>query len=122
MKNDIRERVHLVSIVPMLLITLILGLFFTYNQIKIAKQSMVEKGQEFSKLLSAASEFGILSNNPAELSPLSQQLMDNPLVIDVIFMDQDFVIIHREDDFDITLSIPPASITQTHDAWCLLNR
>lgn len=117
MKNDIRERVHLVSIVPMLLITLILGLFFTYNQIKIAKQSMVEKGQEFSKLLSAASEFGILSNNPAELSPLSQQLMDNPLVIDVIFMDQDFVIIHREDDFDVTLSIPPASITQTHDAW-----
>ena len=117
LKNDIRERVLFLSIIPMLLITIFLGAFFTYTQIKTAHQGMIEKGEEFSKLLAAAAEFGVLSNNAAELAPLSQQLLENPLVIDVIFTDQDFSIIHREDTFDISLNIPPEHVLRSSQKW-----
>ncbi|WP_151671578.1 ATP-binding protein [Nitrincola schmidtii] len=116
-KNDIRERVLFLSIFPMLAITLFLGSFFIYTQVENAEQGMIEKGQEFSQLLAAAAEFGILSNNPAELAPLSQQLIKNPLVIDVIFTDQDLLVIHREDVFDVSLSIPPDPTSRTAQEW-----
>ena len=117
LKNDIRERVLFLSIIPMLVITLFLGGFFTYTQIQHAKQGMMEKGEEFSKLLAAAAEFGVLSNNPAELAPLSQQLLENPLVIDVIFTDQNMLVIHRENSFDVALSSPPDQTSRTEQEW-----
>lgn len=116
-QNDIRERVLFLSIIPMLLITLFLGGFFTYTQVQHAKQGMIEKGEEFSKLLAAAAEFGILSNNPAELQPLSNQLLENPLVTDVIFTDQDLIVIYREGSFDFALSIPPDPVLRTSQEW-----
>ena len=116
-KNDIRERVNILSIIPMLVITIILGTFFIYSQIQNTKMGMIEKGTEFSKLLSIAAEFGVLSNNPAELNHLSQQLTQNPLIKDVIFTDDSLSIIHRKKDFDITISIPPDPILYDHEIW-----
>lgn len=116
-KNDIRERVLFLSIIPMLLITCILGFFFTYTQIKNTHTSMVEKGEDFSRLLAAASEFGILSSNPAELDRLSRQLIENPLVLDVIYMDQDMYVIHRHNDFDVSINFPPDSAAKSGQHW-----
>ncbi|MFN3882778.1 MAG: ATP-binding protein [Nitrincola lacisaponensis] len=117
LKSDIRQRVLFLSLIPMLAITCILGFFFTYTQLQNARSGMIEKGQELSELLAAAAEFGILSNNPAELQPLSQQLMQNPLVVDVLFMDQEMHIIHREDQFELALSFPPDAVALAEKHW-----
>lgn len=117
LKNDIRERVYLLSIIPMLMITLLLGVYFTYNQINTAKQSMFEKGHEFTKLLAAAAEFGVLSNNAVELEPLSNQLIENPFVKDVIFMDQEMQVIHRKDSFALPQEATKVNLSKTKDAW-----
>ena len=116
-KNDIRERVNFLSIIPMLVITMILGTFFIYSQIQNTKIGMIEKGKELTKLLSVAAEFGVLSNNPVELSHLSKQLTESPLIKDVIFTDDNLSIIHRKEDFDITMSIPPDSIYYANKLW-----
>lgn len=118
---DIRQRVLFLSLIPMLVITGILGFFFTYTQLDHAKTGLLEKGHELSELLSAAAEFGILSNNPAELEPLSNQLLKNPLVIDVIFMDQNMSIIYRENTFDLTIKSPPEPFALVNQHWYFSN-
>lgn len=115
--SDIRQRVLFLSLIPMLVITCILGFFFTYTQLNHARTGLLEKGQELSELLSTAAEFGILSNNPAELRPLSNQLLQNPLVIDVLFMDQNMNIIYREDTFELTISSPPEPSALVNQHW-----
>ncbi|KGK40853.1 hypothetical protein LH51_19005 [Nitrincola sp. A-D6] len=115
--SDIRQRVLFLSLIPMLIITCILGFFFTYTQLNHARSGLLEKGQELSELLSAAAEFGILSNNAAELRPLSHHLMQNPLVIDVVFMDQDFNIIYRENTFELAVSSPPEPSSLIDKHW-----
>ncbi|WP_417583527.1 ATP-binding protein [Nitrincola sp.] len=115
--SDIRQRVLFLSLIPMLVITCILGFFFTYTQLNYARTGLLEKGQELSELLSAAAEFGILSNNAAELRPLSHQLMQNPLVIDVLFMDRDMNIIYREDTFELTIGFPPEPSALVNQHW-----
>lgn len=100
---SIQNRVLALSLVPMILITVLLGSYFTYIQISDAKSTLLTKGHELSRLLATSAEFGILSGNIDLLSPLSQRLLQDPHISDVIFLDADSQLLHREADFPLEL-------------------
>lgn len=100
---SIQSRVLALSLVPMILITVLLGSYFTYIQISDAKSTLLSKGHELSRLLATSAEFGILSGNLDLLTPLSLRLLQDPLISDVIFLDADSQLLHREADFSLAL-------------------
>ncbi|WP_409523580.1 ATP-binding protein [Nitrincola sp. MINF-07-Sa-05] len=101
----------------MILITLILGGYFTYIQISDAKSTLLTKGHELSRLLATSAEFGILSGNTDLLSPLSQRLLQDPHISDVIFMDTDRRLLHREANFPLELNQALGGTKLINDIW-----
>ncbi|KAA0874600.1 hybrid sensor histidine kinase/response regulator [Nitrincola tapanii] len=100
--TSIRQRVLFLSLVPMLIITTILGGYFTVTKLADSKEALLDKGAQLTRLLAAAAEFGILSSNPSELAPLSQRLIREALISDVIFYNDKKEMIYREASFSIS--------------------
>ena len=72
----IRKKVLVVTLVPTLLTTLLLGLFFTYSWVKNIENLLNDRGESLSRQLSAGAEYGLFTANRSLLSSLSTALLE----------------------------------------------
>src|SRR5690554_7856887 len=84
----IRKKVLVVTLVPTLLTTLLLGLFFTYSWVKNIENLLNDRGESLSRQLSAGAEYGLFTANRSFLSSLSTALLEEQEVRPITFSDR----------------------------------
>lgn len=88
---SIRQRVLIITLLPLLMITLILGGYFIKTRLDDAQEALLEKGQTMGRMLSSSSEFGLLTQNTDILSNLIRSSINSDEdVVDVVFLDPAF--------------------------------
>ena len=85
----IRKKVLVVTLVPTLLTTLMLGLFFTYSWVNNIDNLLKDRGESLSRQLSAGSEYGLFTANRSLLSSLSNALLEEQDVRSITFFDSE---------------------------------
>lgn len=85
----IRKKVLVVTLVPTLLTTLMLGLFFTYSWVNNIESLLQDRGESLSRQLSAGSEYGLFTANRSLLSSLSNALLEEQDVRSITFFDSE---------------------------------
>jgi len=115
---SIRSRVLLLALIPMLTLAGILGTYFTYSRLADNTDKLLERGHLITDLLASAAEFGVISGNRYQLRILSQKtLQTHPEVRDILFYDASFNLLHRTQDFPVTLSPFSPAHQATDDGW-----
>ena len=85
----IRKKVLVVTLVPTLLTTLMLGLFFTYSWVNNIESLLRDRGESLSRQLAAGSEYGLFTANRSLLSSLSNALLEEQDVRSITFFGSD---------------------------------
>ncbi|MBU2954141.1 ATP-binding protein [Marinobacter sp. F3R08] len=85
----IRKKVLVVTLVPTLLTTLMLGLFFTYSWVENIESLLKDRGESLSRQLAAGSEYGLFTANRSLLSSLSNALLEEQDVRSITFFGSD---------------------------------
>lgn len=83
----IRKKVLVVTLIPTLLTTLMLGLFFTYSWVTNIESLLKDRGESLSRQLAAGSEYGLFTANRSLLSSLSNALLEEQDVRSITFFD-----------------------------------
>ncbi|MDC0662635.1 response regulator [Marinobacter sp. SS21] len=83
----IRKKVLVVTLVPTLLTTLMLGLFFSLSWVKNIEQLLQDRGDSLSRQLAAGAEYGMFTANRSLLSSLSNALLEEQDVRSITFYD-----------------------------------
>ena len=81
----IRKKVLVVTLVPTLLTTLMLGLFFTYSWVGNIEHLLRDRGESLSRQLAAAAEYGMFTANRSLLNSLSNSLLEEKDVRSLTF-------------------------------------
>ncbi|WP_339806249.1 ATP-binding protein [uncultured Marinobacter sp.] len=81
----IRKKVLVVTLVPTLLTTLLLGLFFTWSWVQNINQLLDDRGDSLSRQLAAAAEYGMFTANRSLLGTLSNALLEEQDVRSITF-------------------------------------
>ncbi|MCK7544442.1 ATP-binding protein [Marinobacter bryozoorum] len=81
----IRKKVLLVTLVPTLITTVLLGLFFTWSWVQNINQLLDDRGDSLSRQLAAAAEYGMFTANRSLLSSLSNALLEEQDVRSITF-------------------------------------
>ena len=85
----IRKKVLVVTLVPTLLTTLMLGLFFTYSWVNNIESLLKDRGESLSRQLAAGSEYGLFTANRSLLSSLSNAFLEEQDVRSITFFGND---------------------------------
>ena len=85
----IRKKVLVVTLVPTLLTTLMLGLFFTYSWVNNIESLLKDRGESLSRQLAAGAEYGLFTANRSLLSSLSNALLEEKDVRSITFFGSD---------------------------------
>lgn len=85
----IRKKVLVVTLVPTLLTTLVLGIFFTYSWVHNIESLLEDRGESLSRQLAAGSEYGLFTTNRSLLSSLSNALLEERDVRSITFYGSD---------------------------------
>jgi two-component system sensor histidine kinase BarA len=85
----IRKKVLVVTLVPTLLTTLVLGIFFTYSWVNNIESLLEDRGESLSRQLAAGSEYGLFTTNRSLLSSLSNALLEERDVRSITFYGSD---------------------------------
>ena len=85
----IRKKVLVVTLVPTLLTTLMLGLFFTYSWVNNIERLLQDRGESLSRQLAAGSEYGLFTANRSLLSSLANALLEEQDVRSITFFGSD---------------------------------
>lgn len=119
---SIRNRVLLLSIIPMLVLATILGSYFIYSRLADNTDKLIERGQIMVDLLASAAEFGVISGNQYQLRILSQKTRrSHTEVLDILFYDDNFDLLHRSDHFTVGLSPESPALQSTSNQWIFLS-
>ncbi|MFW5824383.1 MAG: HAMP domain-containing protein, partial [Marinobacter sp.] len=81
----IRKKVLVVTLVPTLITTVLLGLFFTWSWVNNINQLLDDRGDSLSRQLAAAAEYGMFTANRSLLSSLSNALLEEQDVRSITF-------------------------------------
>jgi len=81
----IRKKVLVVTLVPTLVTTLLLGLFFTHSWINNIESLLHDRGESLSRQLAAGSEYGLFTANRSLLSSLSNAFLEEQDVRSISF-------------------------------------
>ncbi|AOY88516.1 hybrid sensor histidine kinase/response regulator [Marinobacter salinus] len=85
----IRKKVLVVTLVPTLLTTLMLGMFFTYSWVNNIESLLRDRGESLSRQLASGAEYGLFTANRSLLSSLSNALLEEQDVRSITFFDSD---------------------------------
>ncbi|WP_166269058.1 response regulator [Marinobacter caseinilyticus] len=83
----IRKKVLVVTLVPTLLTTMMLGVFFTYSWVSNIEQLLRDRGDSLSRQLAAGAEYGMFTANRSLLNSLSNALLEEKDVRSLTFFD-----------------------------------
>jgi len=107
----IRKKVLVVTLVPTLLTTLMLGLFFTYSWVGNIDNLLRDRGESLSRQLAAGSEYGLFTGNRSLLSSLSKALLEEQDVRSITFYDSDGQRLLHTGPGNNPTAIEPSSLT-----------
>ncbi|SFG84826.1 ATP-binding protein [Neptunomonas qingdaonensis] len=116
-KLGIRQRILLLTLLPLLFISLLLGGYFTYTRLHDAEQSLIERGQLLARLIASSSEFGFITNNNELLKSLSKGPLLEQDVADILFLNGKYELILRSDQFNVDLKVSAAQTYQEGEYW-----
>ncbi|MEH6577310.1 MAG: ATP-binding protein [Amphritea sp.] len=102
--EGICRQVLLITLLPLLIMTLILAGYFISTRIADNETALIERGETVSRLMAEASEFGIISGLTHQLSALSKGPIHEKDIADVIFMNQQGHAIFRSTDIPLDIS------------------
>ncbi len=103
----IRQKVLLVALLPTMIITVLLGLFFTHSWVSNISQLLNERGHSLSRQLASASEYGMFTGNRNLLFSLASAMLDEPDVRSITLYDgQGNEIVHTGPR--LSMGTPPA--------------
>ncbi|WP_286240085.1 ATP-binding protein [Neptuniibacter halophilus] len=91
----IRQRVLLITLIPLSMITLLLGSYFISTRLDDAHSALIEKGQNMTRMMATSAEFGMLAGNRDILHGLIRSATKNDEVDDVVFLSPSFDVIVR---------------------------
>ncbi|GGC04207.1 histidine kinase [Marinobacterium zhoushanense] len=114
---SIRTRVMALTLLPMTLLALILGSYFTLTRVAEIREDLLERGQSIARLMASAAEFGVLSGNRELLSNLSSGPITHDEVADILFYDADFRLLYRSSRFDIEIERDLLEPRQFKGTW-----
>ncbi|WP_432696770.1 ATP-binding protein [Marinobacterium sp. YM272] len=100
---SIRYRVMALTLLPMTLLALVLGGYFTMTRLAETRANLLERGQSMASLIASASEFGVLSGNRELLRSLSSAPVRTAEVVDIVFYDADFRLLFRSSTFEVQI-------------------
>jgi len=106
-KTGIRNRIIIAAILPVLMMSILLGNYYIQNWDEDASKRINENGSRYSVDLSKLSEFALFTNNKVFLDVVSRSLFSDPDVYSVRIMDKD--------KKDIISRIAPNYLNQPHD-------
>jgi len=89
----IRHRVLIITLLPLCMITLLLGGYFINTRLDDANNALLEKGQTMTQMMSTSAEFGLLTGNREILQGLIRSVTKTNEVDNVIFLSPSFNII-----------------------------
>ena len=111
----IRKKILVVTLVPTVLTTMLLGLFFTFSWVSDIERFLHDRGQSLSRQLSAAAEYGLFTANRTLLNSLSNALLEEPDVRSITFFDANQQrLVHSGSTVAPTLSGALFTSTHTH--------
>src|SRR5690554_7167766 len=85
----IRKKILVVTLIPSLLTTLVLGAFFSYSWVANIESLLRDRGESLSRQLAAGSEYGLFIANRSLLSNLSNSLLEERDVRSITFYGSD---------------------------------
>ena len=86
----IRQRVLIITLLPLSMITLLLGGYFISTRLDDAQRSLIEKGQTMAQMMATSAEFGLLVGNTEILQGLIRSSTKAQEVDDVVFLNPAF--------------------------------
>lgn len=97
MKNwGIRKRVLFLALLPTVVITLVISIYFNFSRISQLEQSMYTKGEIIASQLAPACEYGVFSGNMEILSRIVEKSLLDQDIINIAITDKnDDVLISR---------------------------
>lgn len=96
---DIRQRILLLTLIPLLLISLVLGSYFIYTRLQDTERHLTEHGELLARLMASSTEFIYLTNNNAELKKISKGTFMEQGVEDAIFLNDELKLLLRNAQF-----------------------
>ncbi|MBQ0784800.1 MAG: response regulator [Amphritea sp.] len=111
----IRQQILLITLIPLVVMTLILAGYFVTTRIYDNQEALIERGETMSRLIAQASEFGLISGLTHQLSALSQGPTQEADVADVIFINQQERVLYRSGDFELNLDLKQQPYRQVSD-------
>lgn len=103
----IRQQVLLITLIPLVLMTLILAGYFVATRVDDNKSALIERGKTMSRLIAQASEFGLVSGLTHQLTAVSQGPIQEADVADVIFVNTAKKVLYRSNSFQLNLDLQP---------------
>ncbi|WP_341217684.1 ATP-binding protein [Neptunomonas phycophila] len=112
----IRQRLLLLTLFPLLFISLVLGAYFTMTRLQDAENILVERGQLLARLVASSSEFALMTGNNELLKSISKGPFQEKDVADVLFLNGEYQLIQRSAQFPISLKVAAPS-AYIHDQY-----
>ncbi|WP_299182974.1 ATP-binding protein [uncultured Neptuniibacter sp.] len=91
----IRQRVLIITLLPLCMITLLLGGYFINTRLADAQSALIEKGQTMTQMMASSAEFGLLVGNTEILQGLIRSATKAAEIDDVIFLNPAFSVLAR---------------------------
>lgn len=120
-RYGIRQRILLITLLPLLVMTLVLAGYFITSRISDNQAALIERGETMSRMIAQASEFGLISGLTHQLSALSVGPIQEADVADVIFINQQNRVLYRSSNFDLDLELKHQPYRQVSDAVWLFS-
>ncbi|MCW5590186.1 MAG: two-component sensor histidine kinase BarA [Legionellales bacterium] len=106
LKNwDIKKRVLLLALLPTILISIVLGCYFTLIRFQDLEAQLHKEGHFIIRELTSASKYGLFTNNRHLLQDLTDATIDNPNIDAAIIFDDHKNILAYAGPYDEKLSL-----------------
>lgn len=116
-RTGIKRQVLLLTLLPLLFVSLVLGGFFTYTRLNDAEQHMIERGQALSRLVASSAEFGLITNNVDQLQTISKGPFLEEDVADILFLNGRYELVQRSATFPVELNHRTSTMRQQGQYW-----
>lgn len=100
---NISKRILLLTLLPLLFISILLGSYFISTRLADAEKHLIERGQLLTRLIASSAEFGLMTNNQELLRSISKGPFLEPDVSDILFLNGRYELIDRSASFPINL-------------------
>ncbi|MDH5784156.1 MAG: response regulator [Chromatiales bacterium] len=84
-KQTIRYRLLLLTLIPPILMLLIIVSYFVYQDDKLMREALFDRGSSLSRYLSSVAEYGVITGNTQQLQHISDTLLQDDIVAMTIY-------------------------------------